>query len=134
MKRLNFDDAQICTNEFAKLLQTLLERSHDATAHYLVLDPDPVHYFYRNFGKYPALEIERGDSSDAYISMLNEDPGGSLADAVGTNWWTCVVVPPSLKWFAHALRSDQDDSGHLWIPSPWVDQICEAYRFLNPPS
>ncbi|HWH60182.1 MAG TPA: hypothetical protein VN682_21320 [Terriglobales bacterium] len=133
LKRLDFLDVSICRHEFANLLQTLMERSGEAMTHYVVLDPDPVHYFHRHFKKYPALEIEQGDSSGAYLSLLNEDPGDSPADAVGTNWWACVVVPPSIHWFAHTLRSDKDDSGHLWIPSAWVDQVREVYPFLNLP-
>src|ERR1044071_3757328 len=61
LKRLNFDDAQICTDEFANLLQTLIKRSGDQAAHYVVLEPDPVHYFHQRFNRYPVLEIALGD-------------------------------------------------------------------------
>lgn len=132
LRRLTFDDAGVCTHKFADLLQRLMECSGDLAAHSVVLDPDPVHYFYRNFNKYPSLEIALGDASAAYLSALNEDPGGSPADAVGTNWWAFVVVPPSLKWFVHARRSDQDDSGHLWIPPDWMDRVHDIYPYLNP--
>jgi hypothetical protein len=131
--RLTFDDAGIRTEEFANLLQKLMECSRDPNAHYAVLEPDPVHYFYRQFKKYPVAEIAFNDSSDAYLSFLNEDPGGSPADAIGINWSACVVVPPSLKWFVHALRSAEDDSGHLWIPPDWVDETRALYPFLAPP-
>jgi hypothetical protein len=129
--RLMFDDAEVCTFKFAHLLQKLMEYSGDSTAHYIILDPDPVHYFYRHFRKYPVLEISRGDSVEAYISSLNEDPGDSPADAIGINWWACVLVPPSIKWFIHALRSDRDDSGHLWIPSGYLDRVREIYPYAS---
>jgi hypothetical protein len=131
LRRLTFDDAEVCTLHFANLLQKLMELSGDSIAHYIVLDPDPAHYFHRRFEKYPALAITLGDSAEAYLSSLNEDPGGSPADAVGTNWWACVIVPPSLKWFVHALRSDRDDSGHLWVPSSYVDRVREVYPYAS---
>ena len=87
-----------------------------------MLDPDPVHYFHRHFKKYPALEIDRGDSARDYLAFVNADPGGNPADAVGTNWWACVIVPPSSKWFVHALRDSGNSGGHLWIPSQWIEK------------
>jgi hypothetical protein len=73
------------------------------------------------------------DSPAAYIAAMNEDPGGSPSDAVGTNWWECVIVPPSLRWFIHTLRSSESDSGHLWVPPEWEKQIGEAYPSAHPP-
>lgn len=131
LTRLTFDDAEVCTLKFANLLQELMEYSGDSTVYYVVLDPDPVHYFHRHFKKYPVLEISLGDSPESYISSLNQDPGGSPADAIGINWWTCVIVPPSLKWFVHALRSDRDDSGHLWIPTDYLDRVRVVYPYAT---
>lgn len=59
LHKLIFDDAQLCTDEFVDLLQELMRRSGDSNCFYIVLDPDPVHYFHRLFDKYPAVEIER---------------------------------------------------------------------------
>lgn len=127
LQRLTFDDAEICTIKLAAFLQKLIEWSCDITAYYVVLNPDPVQYFHRHFHKYPALEIALGDSAETYLSFLNQDPGGSPPDAVGTNWWECVILPLSRKWFIHALRSDRSDAGHLWIPPEWRDRVYEAY-------
>jgi hypothetical protein len=127
LKLVRFDDAEICTGRFAEFIQLLMEWSGDTAASYLVLDPDPVHYFHHYFNKYPLIEISRGDSSESYLSHLNEDPGGSPGDAVGTNWWSIVIVPESIKWFVHALRSEQDDSGHLWVPSVYLDRVHNVY-------
>lgn len=131
LTKLTFDDAQICTYEFSDLLQRLMEHSNDTQIYYIILDPDPQYYFYQRFKKYPAFEIVRGDSRNDYIAMLNEDPGDSPIDAVGTNWWACVTAPPSLQWFAHALRSDQDDGGHLWVPPEWVTELRGIHPYLN---
>ncbi len=131
LTKLVFDDAEICTPQFANLLQRLMEWSDDALCSYVVLDPDPVYYFHRQFGKYPIVEIERGIPATAYLSALNEGPSDSPVDAVGTNWSECVILPPSMRWFVHALRSERDDSGHLWVPSDWVDRVAAIYPYAN---
>jgi hypothetical protein len=130
LKRWVFDDAQILTVDFAQLLQQLIGWSADAHATYVVLNPDPIYYFWHHFEKYPAVELEAGDSPGTYLSVLSEDPG-SPADAIGTNWCECVVVPPSNKWFVHALRHDLDSGGHLWIPAEWNRRVNETYPFLR---
>jgi len=131
LQRLIFDDVVLRRPEFAGLLQTLLGLSGDSKCYYLVLCPDPVHYFHRQFGKYPLLEIDYGDSDENYLVALNEDPGGSPIDAVGNNWWACMILPPSRKWFSHLLRSASDNGGHLWIPREWVDRVVEGHPYLR---
>lgn len=128
LKRLVFDDASTCTYEFGDMLLQLMQWSGDPVANYIVLDPDPVHYFHRLFNKYPVLEIAVGDTSADYLKFLNEDPGGSPGDAVGTNFNAWAIVPPSLKWFVHALRSSDDEGGHLWVPAEW----CPRLRGMGP--
>ena len=131
LRRLIFDDVALRRPEFACLLQTLLGLSGDSKCYYLVLSPDPVHYFHRQFNKYPLLEIDYGDSNESYLAFLNEDPGGSPADAVGINWWACVILPPSRKWFSHLLRSANDNGGHLWIPRDWAERVIEWHPYLR---
>ncbi len=131
LQRWVFDDVALATPEFANLIQHLLVSSRDNCAAYVVLDPDPVHYFWREFNKYPALEIDTGDPPEVYLRALNEDPGSSPVDAVGTNWWECVIVPPSISWFIHCLRDDSDRGGHLWIPGAWKDEVVAIFPDLR---
>jgi hypothetical protein len=131
LQRLIFDDAEIRTKKLASLLQCLMEWSGDRVANYIVLDPAPVHYFHRHFNKYPALEIAQGDSAGNYLALLNADPGGSPADAVGVNWWAAVIVPPSIKWFVHALRDSGSNGGHLWVPPEWVEEVAKVYPYAR---
>src|SRR6266436_1975561 len=91
LEKFILDDVEICTPGFAGLLQRLMLWSCDMRANYIVLEPDPIWYFHRHFHKYPLLEIASDDSADAYLSSLQEDPGGSPADAVGINWWENVI-------------------------------------------
>src|SRR5581483_5474725 len=84
LSRLSFDDAGIVTRTFATLVQQLLEWSGDTNCFYVVLRPDPVHFFHRLFGKYPAVEIRRGISTEEYLAALNQGPAESPSDALGT--------------------------------------------------
>lgn len=129
---LNFQDLEIVTDFFVSLLHKLMDSGGDTNAFYIVLRPDPVHYFHRHFNKYPAFEITREDSEQTYLAALNADPGGSPTDAIITNWWTCVIVPPSRKWFVHVMRSDSDDTGHLWVPREWVQPLIDFHPGLRP--
>jgi hypothetical protein len=130
-RKLTFDDAEICTVPFADLIQQLMKWSGDESCFYIVLDPDPVHYFHRLFGRYPVVEIKRGTTSAAYLKDLNEGPPENPADAVGTIWSECVIVPMSTRWFVHALRSDRDDGAHLWIPADWIDKVEAVYPYVT---
>ena len=130
LKKLVFDDATLCTPQFAAMLKTLMGLSGQPLCRYIVLDPHPLHYFHRHFNKYPALEIAESDSPETYLDYLNQDPGGSPVDAVGTMNDSWAIVAPSIKWFAHAIRDSGDSGGHLWIPSEWLAPIRQQYSFL----
>ena len=131
LQRWIFDDADICTPEFGALLQDLMRFSGDSHYNYVVLNPDPLYYFFHHFHKYPAIEIELGELPKTYLAALSEDPGGSPADAIGVNWWECVIVPPSARWFVHALRDDLDRGGHLWIPPEWSQRVLASFSYLR---
>jgi hypothetical protein len=130
LRRWIFDDAQTTTPEFGNLVQELLNASRDAHASYIVLRPDPVHYFWQHFHKYPAFEIQFGDTTEDYLQALHQDPGESPADAIGTNCWEWVIVPPSAHWFVHVLRDAGDSGGHLWIPEEWTEKVA-THRYLG---
>ena len=131
---LSFDDAATLTREFAELLQRLLRWSEDEQAHYIVLKPDPIWYFHRYFSKYPIVPIHRGDTSDTYLRSLNEDPGGSPADAAGTNCYEWVILPTSHRWFVHCMRDQADKGGHLWLPKVLLQQTTAAFPWLKYPA
>ena len=61
----------------------------------MVLKPDPIWYFHKQFAKCPIVSIRQGDTTEVYLASLNEDPGGSPADAVGTNCYEWVILPAS---------------------------------------
>jgi hypothetical protein len=126
--QLVFDSSELLTCEFLNLLAKLMDWSGDKISYYIVLDPDPVQYFAHHFKKYPLLEIRQDDSCEAYLAALNEDPGGSPADAVGINWNRYSLLPPSGKWFISAARDDDRNEGaRLWIPHEWIRQVIDFY-------
>jgi hypothetical protein len=104
LHRLVFDDAQLVTIEFCQLVRNLMRWSNTKNSYYVVLDHDPIYYFHRAFGKYPMLEMSGTDSDEDYLIAMNEDPGGSPADAVGNNWLQSVMFDPSLHWFIFPQR------------------------------
>src|SRR5262245_30133063 len=80
--RLVFDSWELCTDVFLGLLQGLMRLSVDGIAYYIVLNPDPVQYFVKEFNRYPLLEIRVNDQCKDYFPALNENPEGSPADPV----------------------------------------------------
>lgn len=131
LKRLTFDDAEVCTTKFADMLQQLLTWSGDSHFSYVVLRPDPIYYFHRLFKAFPAIEVGKGATAREYIKWLNDGPEESPADALGTNYTECVILPPSKRWFVHAVRSARDDGGHLWVPEDWMDRVASIYPYVS---
>lgn len=127
LRWLVFDNAMLCADYFLAAFQTLMEWSVDPAAYFVVLYPDPIDNFYRPWGKYPVLEIARGDSTEAYLGVMNQDLGDGRGFTLCDLSLTWVIVPPSNTWFIHAMRSSYDDSGHLWVPPEWVDKLLAAH-------
>jgi hypothetical protein len=131
LQKLTFNDVDILSDAFAGLLQKLLEWSSDDECSFVVLRPDPVYYFHHFFGRYPVIKIKRGMKDFEYLAILNEGPPDSKADALGIIYSEYVFVPPSFRWFIHALRSAEDSGGHLWIPSEWIDRVAAVYPYAT---
>src|SRR4051812_40945862 len=59
----------------------LSEAVGDDRVHFVMLGPDPVEYYFREFSRFGALSIPRTEDTDSVWSVFDEDPGGSPADA-----------------------------------------------------
>jgi len=130
LERFTFDCVEFKTKRFLHFLHSLMQWSGDRTTYFIVLDPDPIRYFYPHFHKYPLLEIGSEDSEDDYIAALNADPGTSPADAVGINWSEYVMLPPSKTWFIHTRRDSRSgEGGHLWVPPNLSSRAKEVYPY-----
>lgn len=66
--------------------------------------PDPETYFFRHFRKYPFIRISGDESQGDYVAAINEDPGGSPADAIGHRSDVVVIYPRSLRWVMYGDR------------------------------
>ena len=132
LRLLFFDSSRLCTRTFLDLLQTLMKWSEDGSSCYVVTSPDPLKYYWTEFKKYPSIEVNIDDLASVYLSTLDEDPGGSPADAIGINWSEYVIFPPSKTWFIRGRRDNiTNRGGHLWIPSEWVTRLMDEYNYLS---
>jgi hypothetical protein len=131
LEKLTFDCVEFHTRRFFNFLIYLMQWSGDDTTAFVLLNPDPVSYFYRYFLKYPVFEIGISDSEDLYIAALNADLGGSsTTDTIGMNWVEYVMIPPSKKWFIHGRRDSRSgEGGHLWIQPSLSSKAKEVYPF-----
>ena len=102
---LYFDTIDLQTQKFFELIQTLLALKGTTDFATLVLKPDPFDYFNFHFGKYPGFMHRAENTDEEFFEFLLEDPGGSLADSLGTNSEHYVVMPVPGEWIAFGDRS-----------------------------
>ena len=70
------------TRKFWEVLSLFAKRCGDTEIAMLVIDPDPVSYFYEHFRRYGALKLASGSSVDDYYVAVRNAPQGSPADAL----------------------------------------------------
>jgi hypothetical protein len=102
---LFFHFDEIFTGEFFEKMKSFLNAIGEARLTLAVIKPDPEEYFYRNFGKYPAVEFSVKDTSDDYLVSLEENPNDSPADALNYNSDILVLYSERLKWAIYADRN-----------------------------
>jgi hypothetical protein len=90
--------------------------------------------FYQESHISGGINATKDDTAETYLALLNEDPGGSLSDAVGTNRDEWVILPDSHRWFVHCLRDSDSFGGHLWLPASWIAQARESRSWLDYPA
>jgi hypothetical protein len=93
------DSAEALNGRFYAFLKLLCEMHGEKTFYLLTLEPNPITYFFRHFGRYPAFEFGPEDSSDTYKEVLLKDPGNSPADAIAHNGRVITLFPRTLSWF-----------------------------------
>ncbi|MGB8417921.1 hypothetical protein [Paraburkholderia sp.] len=102
---LYFDPIDIATPKFFELMQTLLAAKGTTDLATLILKPDPFEYFHHHFGKYPGFIHGRDNTYVEFFDFMMQDPGGSLADALGVNHEHYVLLPVDGDWIAFGDRS-----------------------------
>jgi hypothetical protein len=128
---LYFDTIDLQTQKFFELVQKLLALEGMTDFAALVLKPDPFDYFNFHFGKYPGFIHRAENTDDEFFEFLLKDPGGSLADSLGTNSEHYVVMPLSAKWIAFGDRSW--GTGVLYGPPDVMECAKSFYPFFIVP-
>jgi hypothetical protein len=90
---------------FWHLLQGLAANAGDGAVICMALDPDPVEYFFKEFGMYGAIEIDAGGSADQYFAALSSSPETSPADSLLHNSEVLAWCSRSLDWLMWGERS-----------------------------
>jgi hypothetical protein len=134
MQCMSFCDIATFTKEFGVLVHRLMQLSEDSVCNYVILNPDPKHFFLPHFSRYPVTELHYGDTLDQYAASFNESFGTNPADTLNTLCYEWVIIPQSHRWFVHCLRSSEQSSGHLWLPEKWVEEAHNTYEGLTYPA
>ncbi|WP_234399865.1 diadenosine tetraphosphatase [Paenibacillus popilliae] len=83
---------------FEDVLRNLAFISNDDYIIMGMLNPDPVTYYYKEFGYYNWLHIPANMPEDYYWDMLNVEPNQSPPDALLFNSFVMVWASPSKQW------------------------------------
>ena len=92
---------------FFNALTDYLKEAEISEFVFLVTDPEPLEYYYKNWGRIPAFGITRTMIYEEYCTVLNMDPGNSPADALITNGWEIFVFPPDLSMIFYFSRESE---------------------------
>lgn len=90
--------------EFWPVIQELLRIANAESILIAVLEPDPETYFFKQFGGYNFVELDKRASPTDYWNALESGPDGSPADAILYNSEVVVWVPASNDWVIWGQR------------------------------
>lgn len=130
------------SSEFWPVLQKLANQSNDHVILMGVLEPEPLDYYYSNFGFFNWCNLEIDLSADDYADILETAPESSPADALLYYSDVVVWVPYSMKWGVWGERDHEvailayhEDETHLsqadFLDS-WATSVDEAIADLLP--
>ena len=104
--RFRFLEFDVTTSErFWNVLSALAVSSQDSHVNLIVLEPDPIDYFFKRFHKYGALRFEVNASPNDYSEGLETAPANSPADALLYNSEVIAWFPDSCNWALWGERS-----------------------------
>lgn len=91
--------------DFWKTIQHLAIVSQDSFILTGVLEPNPIEYFYQEFGYYNWFKLPVNISCDDYWDVLQLEPEDSPADAILYNSDIVVWVSATMKWAVWGERN-----------------------------
>ncbi|GAC42257.1 hypothetical protein [Paenibacillus popilliae] len=83
---------------FENALKELAATSRDDYIIMGILDPDPVTYYYKEFGYYNWIHLPANMNEDYYWDMLNVEPKESPADTLVDNSYIMAWASPTNQW------------------------------------
>jgi hypothetical protein len=92
------------------------------------LEPAPREYFFEHFGKFPWLRLTPSASSREVLESLQQDPGESPADALGSRPEVLVIYGAELRWLILVDRIVD-----LAMVSFWDEEAARHWDELAPP-
>lgn len=91
--------------EFWNIIKKIAEKTNDDTLILGVLDPDPITYYYKNFGYFNWVELSIDIDEAYYEDIFDIHPEGYEVDCIRHYSVTIAIVPTSKKW---AIWVDRD--------------------------
>ena len=105
-KKFLFEDFDwVMTEEFSEKLKLLALETNEPFVLVAVLDPNPVEYYYKEFGYFNWIKVPTNFLNVIYFEALMHSPEESFADSILYNSKTVVWTVPSAKW---AIWGDRD--------------------------
>ncbi|XYQ03997.1 hypothetical protein ACS7OT_08770 [Bacillus safensis] len=93
------------SDDILPTIKDLLNSTSDREFLTAVLKPDPVDYYFKEFGYYNWLKASVNISGEDYVNALWTHPKGSIADNIITNSNIVVWLSRSLQWAILADRN-----------------------------
>lgn len=97
-------DWTMCS-EFWDLMRVLAMKVNDSQIFSVVIDPDQVNYFYKEFNYFNCIKIPVNLEKHEYSKVLEIGPKESPADAILYNSNIVVWTSPSMKWGVWGQRN-----------------------------
>lgn len=92
------DFGRIASGEFLAAMKSMAERTGSPQLLVAAIEPDPIAYYYRNFGAVPAFNTDAATTCESYLQDLNWDPDGGGADSIASHAAKVVVLSDDISW------------------------------------
>lgn len=128
-----FEFNSMISPEFMSILREVAKHFREDTVLVTVLDPDPVEYFFREFGHCGAFQISSDSTNNEYFSILAHEPPESPADALLYNSNIIIWNSNGNKWAMWGERDSgigvlgaEDDLGFLSSVTARIPNLLAA--------
>lgn len=96
--------SSVLNRDFFHAVSELGHRMSEASICLMATDPDPVEYE-REFGRYNAVIFDAADTSENYLSALNDGPNGRSAASIMDSSDLLFLFPSDKQWLVAGDRN-----------------------------